>query len=273
MDPKVEERFTGAQRVAYDRVVNDLHALQQRGTTVSARLTALATQVATVRSKLESTPNVTPAAKSAFETLEKEFNDVRVKSALPRDALLVRRPGPAAGWGRWRWRRRVRRRRGRRAQQRARPRRAGEEPPRERLGGAELGQHGAGRLRDQIARGGDARGRSGAQQGRQREQPAAVERAFDRRAVGSSPIQSLSRSEIPMFTSRSTVGRATSLALGALLVSVTVAIAAAIVHDLTGKWDFAVVTENGTARRPSPSSRKGRSSVAPIRPGCSASAR
>ena len=49
-----------------------------------------------------------------------------------------------------------------------------------------------------------------------------------------------------MFTSRSTVGRATSLALGALLVSVTVAIAATIAHDLTGKWDFAVVTENGT---------------------------
>jgi hypothetical protein len=49
-----------------------------------------------------------------------------------------------------------------------------------------------------------------------------------------------------MLTNRSAVGRVTSLALGALLLAATVAIAATVAHDLTGKWDFAVVTENGT---------------------------
>jgi hypothetical protein len=31
-----------------------------------------------------------------------------------------------------------------------------------------------------------------------------------------------------------------------LLLATTVALAATIAHDLTGRWDFAVVTENGT---------------------------
>jgi hypothetical protein len=45
---------------------------------------------------------------------------------------------------------------------------------------------------------------------------------------------------------RSAFSRVASLALGALLFSATIAIAASVAHDLTGKWDFAVVTENGT---------------------------
>jgi hypothetical protein len=45
---------------------------------------------------------------------------------------------------------------------------------------------------------------------------------------------------------RATLGRAASPTLGAILLTFTLAAAAAVAHDLTGKWDFAVVTENGT---------------------------
>jgi hypothetical protein len=49
-----------------------------------------------------------------------------------------------------------------------------------------------------------------------------------------------------MRTTRPSSSRSAMLSFGALLLSVTVAVAATVAHDLTGKWDFAVVTENGT---------------------------
>ena len=49
-----------------------------------------------------------------------------------------------------------------------------------------------------------------------------------------------------MHTTRRSLSRAAALTLGALLFSVGFAVAATVAHDLTGKWDFAVVTENGT---------------------------
>jgi hypothetical protein len=49
-----------------------------------------------------------------------------------------------------------------------------------------------------------------------------------------------------MRITRPSFARAATLAAGALLLSVGLAVAATIAHDLTGKWDFAVVTENGT---------------------------
>ena len=40
--------------------------------------------------------------------------------------------------------------------------------------------------------------------------------------------------------------RRISIALAALVLTTSVAVAAIAAYDLTGKWDFAVVTENGT---------------------------
>jgi hypothetical protein len=92
MDPEVEKHFPRAQRVAYDRIVNDMHALQQRGATMASRLTTLATQLATVRSQLAGASNVSPAATAGFESLERDFEAVRVKFGV----AAGRAPGAAA---------------------------------------------------------------------------------------------------------------------------------------------------------------------------------
>jgi photosystem II stability/assembly factor-like uncharacterized protein len=100
MDPKVEERFSGAQRVAYDKLVNDLHAAQQRGQTVATRLTALASQIALVDSKMDSTANVSDAMKTAYGAFKTEFNDVRTKFGVqPGRAPGAAAPAPAGGPG------------------------------------------------------------------------------------------------------------------------------------------------------------------------------
>lgn len=83
MDPEVERHFSAAQRVTYDKTVNDLHSLHQRGATVAARLTALATQVAIVDSKIDSTATATTEMKARFDVFEKEFTDVRAKFGVP----------------------------------------------------------------------------------------------------------------------------------------------------------------------------------------------
>jgi photosystem II stability/assembly factor-like uncharacterized protein len=100
MDPKVEERFSGAQRVAYDKLVNDLHAAQQRGQTVATRLTALASQIALVDSKMDSTANVSDAMKTSFGAFKTEFNDVRTKFGVqPGRMPGAAAPAPAGGPG------------------------------------------------------------------------------------------------------------------------------------------------------------------------------
>ncbi|HMS01552.1 MAG TPA: hypothetical protein PKE51_01195, partial [Gemmatimonadaceae bacterium] len=61
MDPKVE--LTGEARVAYDTFVLELHRQQQAGALVAARLTALANEVATVKSRIDSTAGVSETTK------------------------------------------------------------------------------------------------------------------------------------------------------------------------------------------------------------------
>ena len=99
MDPEVEKHFAGKQRVAYDRIVNDLHAAQQRGQNTATRLTALASQIALVDSKLDSTANVTPEMKAAYATFRTQFNDVRTKFGvqLGRPQGAAAAPGSALG--------------------------------------------------------------------------------------------------------------------------------------------------------------------------------
>ena len=99
MDPEVEKHFAGKQRVAYDRIVNDLHAAQQRGQNTATRLTALASQIALVDTKLDSTANVTPEMKAAYATFRTQFNDVRTKFGvqLGRPQGAAAAPGSALG--------------------------------------------------------------------------------------------------------------------------------------------------------------------------------
>ncbi|MCC7002880.1 MAG: hypothetical protein IT357_12055 [Gemmatimonadaceae bacterium] len=92
MDPEVEKHFTGSARIAYDKVVNDLHALQTTGSATAAKLTTLATQVAIMDSKIDSTASVTPDMKSRYTAFKKEFDDLRVKFGVQPGRL----PGAAA---------------------------------------------------------------------------------------------------------------------------------------------------------------------------------
>jgi photosystem II stability/assembly factor-like uncharacterized protein len=106
MDPEVEKHFSGTQRIAYDKLVNDLQATQQRGATMATRLTALATQVAIVESKIDSTANVSADAKARFTAFAKEFSDLRAKFGVPAGRVPgapVERPAagrPGGGFGR-----------------------------------------------------------------------------------------------------------------------------------------------------------------------------
>lgn len=89
-DPEV--KFTVAERTAYDKVVTDLHDAQGRGAAMAARLNTLGTQIAIVKSKLDSTANVSDAAKAQLTALEKSFDALRVKFGV----AAARLPGPPA---------------------------------------------------------------------------------------------------------------------------------------------------------------------------------
>ncbi|MFN0100429.1 MAG: hypothetical protein ACKVS7_17315, partial [Gemmatimonadaceae bacterium] len=101
MDPEVEKHFTGSARIVYDKVVNDLHALQTSGNATATKLTSLATQVAIMDSKIDSTASVTPEMKSRYTAFKKDFDDLRVKfgvqaGRLP-SAAAPGAGGPGAG--------------------------------------------------------------------------------------------------------------------------------------------------------------------------------
>ncbi len=95
MDPEVEKHFSGKLRVAYDKLVNELHAAQQRGQNTATRLTALATQIAIVDSKIDSTSSVTPEIKTAYTAFKTQFNDVRTRFGVQ----LGRVPGTGGPGG------------------------------------------------------------------------------------------------------------------------------------------------------------------------------
>ena len=99
MDPKVSDRFAGAQRVAYDRLVNELHGAQQRGQNTATRLTTLASQLALVDSKMDSAANVTPEMKGAYDAFKADFNALRTKFGVQPGRLPAAGGAPAAAGG------------------------------------------------------------------------------------------------------------------------------------------------------------------------------
>ena len=95
MDPEV--RLAGKDRVAYDRLVNDLHDRQVAGAQLAIRLNTLGGQIALAKSKLDSTASVTPEMKDRVAALEKEFNTVREKFGVAAPRLPGAAGAPAAG--------------------------------------------------------------------------------------------------------------------------------------------------------------------------------
>ena len=97
MDPEV--RLAGADRERYNAMIVELHEAQQRGTNVSARLTALGRQLRTAAARLDTASNVPAEAKSRFTTLLDEFETVRVKFGVPSAREQGQQGGPGGGGG------------------------------------------------------------------------------------------------------------------------------------------------------------------------------
>jgi hypothetical protein len=90
-DPAVQ--MTDVQRRRYNDIVMDLHDLQRRGTQMTNSLNPFYTQMTDIAGKIGGMANVPPAVKTQFETVNKEFDAVRVKFGVPP-------PPPQAGGGR-----------------------------------------------------------------------------------------------------------------------------------------------------------------------------
>jgi hypothetical protein len=98
MDPKVD--LQGDARVAYDALLMDLHARQQRGTDMAASLTALAGEIATVKARLGETANLPADVRTRFTALETAFDSVRVKFGVaPGRPAGTAAPATGAGGG------------------------------------------------------------------------------------------------------------------------------------------------------------------------------
>jgi hypothetical protein len=90
-DPAVQ--MTDVQRRRYNDIVMDLHDLQRRGTQMTNALNPFYTQMTDIAGKIGGMSNVPAAVKTQFETVNKEFDAVRVKFGVPP-------PPPQAGGGR-----------------------------------------------------------------------------------------------------------------------------------------------------------------------------
>lgn len=94
-----EVRLTELERTRYNAIVMDLHALQKRGSDVSAQLTSLYAEMQKASPKLDS--SAAPAAvKTQFADFRKEFDAVRAKFGIGIPAVGFGPPGAgAAGAG------------------------------------------------------------------------------------------------------------------------------------------------------------------------------
>ena len=93
MDPEV--RMADAQRARYNAVVVDLHDLQRRGIEMAAKLNALHPQMVDATGKVSGS-SAPAAAKTQFESLNKEYEALRVKFGVP---TPVAAPGGFGGGG------------------------------------------------------------------------------------------------------------------------------------------------------------------------------
>jgi hypothetical protein len=80
-DPAIQ--MTDAQRRRYFDVASELHELQRRGMSVTSALNPFHEQMTDLAGKLGGMENVPADVKARFETLNKEYDAVRVKFGVP----------------------------------------------------------------------------------------------------------------------------------------------------------------------------------------------
>jgi hypothetical protein len=96
-DPDVH--FAAGEHERYTAILNDLHALQRRGVAAAGALNALYPGMTDAAKKVSENSSLSPATKTQFETLNKEFDAVRKKFGVPLNAGAAGGRGGGGGRG------------------------------------------------------------------------------------------------------------------------------------------------------------------------------
>jgi len=97
MDPKA--RLNVAERTRWNAITTELHDAQRRGNEIQQQLNMLHPQMTDIAGKIGGMANVPASVKSQFESLNKEYEAVRVKFGVPVQAVAPGRGGGGGGGG------------------------------------------------------------------------------------------------------------------------------------------------------------------------------
>ena len=95
MDP--EARLAGAERSRWNAITMELHDAQRRGNEVQASLNTLHPQMTDIAGKIGGMANVPAAVKAQFESLNRDYEAVRVKFGVPSGAAAPAGRGGGGG--------------------------------------------------------------------------------------------------------------------------------------------------------------------------------
>jgi len=98
MDPAA--RLNAGDRARWNAITAELHDAQRRGNEVQASLNMLHPQMTDIAAKIGGMANVPASAKSQFESLNKDYEAVRVKFGVPSGLAAPGRGGGGGGGGR-----------------------------------------------------------------------------------------------------------------------------------------------------------------------------
>jgi photosystem II stability/assembly factor-like uncharacterized protein len=97
MDPKA--RLNVAERTRWNAITTELHDVQRRGNEIQQQLNTLHPQMTDIAGKIGGMANVPASAKSQFESLNKDYEAVRVKFGVPAGQAAPGRGGGGGGGG------------------------------------------------------------------------------------------------------------------------------------------------------------------------------
>jgi hypothetical protein len=95
MDPQT--RLLAADRGRWNAITAELHDVQRRGNEVQAQLNTLHPQMTDIAGKIGGMSNVPANVKSQFESLNKDYEAVRVKFGVPAGPPAAGRGGGGGG--------------------------------------------------------------------------------------------------------------------------------------------------------------------------------
>jgi hypothetical protein len=96
-DPDVH--FAAGEHERYNAIVNDLHAIQRRGVAMATALNSLYPQMTAAAKSVAEKSDIPANVKTQFESLNKEFDEIRKKFGVPTNAGAGGRGGGGGGRG------------------------------------------------------------------------------------------------------------------------------------------------------------------------------